>query len=385
MPIRSWDIFCTVIDNFGDIGVCWRLARQLAQEHGHTVRLWVDDLNAFARLAPGLDPTAPQQRIAGVEIRPWPRDEPAATTVFCEAVPHDVVIEAFACTLPEPFLARMATRVPHPAWINLEYLSAEPWVRDYHAMPSPHPRLPLTKHFFFPGFEPGTGGLLRETALGAEREAFLGSAAAQAALWHRLDAQPLAEALKVSLFAYANASLPDLLQQWRDGPRRVQCLVPLGLAADQVAACLDTQAQVGRHFTAGALSVHFVPFVRQEHYDELLWACDLNFVRGEDSFVRAHWASRPLVWQIYPQADDAHRAKLDAYLELAGRHADPAASAVQTAFWHAWNGFGGEVDWPALAARLPALQAAAGNWQRRLRHLGDLAANLVAFCENQVE
>jgi hypothetical protein len=21
-----WDIFCRVIDNFGDIGVCWRLA-----------------------------------------------------------------------------------------------------------------------------------------------------------------------------------------------------------------------------------------------------------------------------------------------------------------------------------------------------------------------
>ena len=159
-------------------------------------------------------------------------------------------------------------------------------------------------------------------------------------------------------------------------------LVPLGLAADS-RSLHWTQAQVGRHFTAGALSVHFVPFVRREHYDELLWACDLNFVRGEDSFVRAHWASRPLVWQIYPQADDAHRAKLDAYLELAGRHADPAASAVQTAFWHARNGFGGEVDWPA--GRPPAgLQAAAGNWQRRLRHLGD-GRQSGGFCENQVE
>ncbi len=38
------DIFCAVVDNYGDIGVCWRLARQLAHEHGMTVRLWVDDL-----------------------------------------------------------------------------------------------------------------------------------------------------------------------------------------------------------------------------------------------------------------------------------------------------------------------------------------------------
>ncbi|WP_187492385.1 elongation factor P maturation arginine rhamnosyltransferase EarP, partial [Pantoea agglomerans] len=23
----TWDIFCTVVDNYGDIGVTWRLAR----------------------------------------------------------------------------------------------------------------------------------------------------------------------------------------------------------------------------------------------------------------------------------------------------------------------------------------------------------------------
>jgi len=383
MPIRSWDIFCTVVDNFGDIGVCWRLARQLAQEHGHAVRLWVDDLASFARLAPELDPAAARQRIAGVDIRPWPRDDAAAAAAFAQVTPHDAVIEAFACALPETFLARMAAQVPRPAWINLEYLSAEPWVREYHAMPSPHPRLPLTKHFFFPGFEPGTGGLLRETALDAQRDTFLASPSAQAALWHRLGAQPIAGALKVSLFAYANAALPTLLRQWCEGPGPLQCVVPLGLAADQVAACLGTQAQAGTKVERGHLSVHFAPFVRQEHYDELLWACDLNFVRGEDSFVRAHWAARPLVWQIYPQADDAHRIKLDAYLALAARHAD--AAAAQAAFWRAWNGYGGEPDWLSYRAHFPALQADAERWQRRLRHLGDLAANLVAFCENQVE
>ena len=31
-----WDIFCQVIDNHGDVGVCWRLARELAAR-GHTV------------------------------------------------------------------------------------------------------------------------------------------------------------------------------------------------------------------------------------------------------------------------------------------------------------------------------------------------------------
>lgn len=388
MTIRSWDIFCTVIDNFGDIGVCWRLARQLAQEHGHAVRLWVDDLHSFVRLAPELDATRPVQRIAGVEILPWQPGEAdeAAAVRFGGIVPHDVVIEAFACHLPEPFLHRMAAREPKPAWINLEYLSAEPWVREHHAMPSPHPRLALTKYFFFPGFEAGTGGLLREALLDGQRTTFQSGSAAQASLWHRLGVEPVEGALKISLFAYRNPMLPALLEQWRDGPEAVQCLVPQGLAAQQVAEWFGSTPQPEAAYFAGNLSVEFIPFVRQEYYDELLWACDLNFVRGEDSFVRAHWAARPFVWHIYPQDDEAHRVKLDAWLDLFRRNGAGEESAqALAAFSHAWNGYGQPPDWPTLLAHLPAIGAATDRWQGRLRHLGDLAANLVAFCENQVK
>lgn len=391
---RSWDIFCTVIDNYGDIGVCWRLARQLAQEHGHAVRLWVDDLASFARLALGLDIAAPEQVLAGVTIRPWQRaDQESAqdsAARFAGVTPHDAVIESFACDLPATFLAAMAACEPKPAWINLEYMSAEPWVREHHGMASPHPRLPLVKYFFFPGFEPGTGGLLREAMLGMQREHLRTSPAAQAALWHRLGFQPIDGALKVSLFAYANAALPALLAQWRDGPEPVQCLVPAGLAAQQAsewfggAGCMP-----GSAFERGNLTVQVVPFVRQEHYDELLWLCDLNFVRGEDSFVRAQWAGRPFVWHIYPQSDAAHMVKLDAFLalflqRLEGSGQIEVANALST-FWHSWNKEGESPDWSRLRAHLPVLGAATEQWQRSLQHLGDLAANLVAFCENRVK
>ncbi|MGT2507858.1 elongation factor P maturation arginine rhamnosyltransferase EarP [Cupriavidus basilensis] len=392
--IRSWDIFCTVIDNFGDIGVCWRLARQLAQEHGHAVRLWVDDLASFARLAPGLDPGAPRQELAGVTILPWRRpDQESAqesTARFAGVTPHDAVIEAFACDLPEPFLAAMAARAPKPAWLNLEYLSAEPWVREHHGMASPHPRLPLVKHFFFPGFEPGTGGVLRETMLGMQREHFRASPAAQASLWHRLGFEPIEGALKISLFAYRNAALPALLAQWRDGSEPVQCLVPAGLAAQQASEWFgEADCAPGSVFRSGRLTVQVVPFVRQEHYDELLWLCDLNFVRGEDSFVRAQWAGRPFVWQIYPQSDAAHMVKLDAFLALIvqrmERSGQPEAAAALASFWHSWNKDDESPDWPGLRAHLPLLARAAEQWQRSLLHLGDLAANLVAFCENRVK
>lgn len=383
MPIRSWDIFCTVIDNFGDIGVCWRLARQLAQEHGHAVRLWVDDLASFARLAPEISVTATHQRLAGVDIHPW---DPAPEAAFDTPVPHDVVIEAFACHLPESFLAAMAAAERKPVWLNLEYMSAEDWVSEHHAMASPHPRLPLTKYFFFPGFARGTGGLLRESMIGASRDTFRGSPAAQATLWHRLGVRPAMDSLKVSLFAYANPATPVLLDQWRDGTGAIECFVPQGLAATQIEQWLGAPLTAGTTHYRGNLTVHGVPFVRQEHYDELLWACDLNFVRGEDSCVRALWAGRPMVWHIYPQDDHAHHIKLDAWLERFSRAGvTPQASAALTTFSHAWNGYGTPLNWASLEAQLPALTAGMEHWQRQLQHLGDLAANLVAFSENRVK
>ncbi|TXI17528.1 MAG: DUF2331 family protein, partial [Nitrosomonas sp.] len=166
---RRWDIFCTVIDNFGDMGVCWRLARQLASEHHQTVRLWVDDLNSFAVIAPAINPNASRQIVHDIEIFFWHKP-------FAAVEPAEVVIEAFACELPESYVIAMLKKNKPPVWINLEYLSAEPWVAEYHAIPSPHPRFALTKTCFFPGFVEGTGGLLREKKLITQRQAFNASA-----------------------------------------------------------------------------------------------------------------------------------------------------------------------------------------------------------------
>ncbi|WP_199030052.1 elongation factor P maturation arginine rhamnosyltransferase EarP [Ralstonia sp. ASV6] len=394
--ITSWDLFCRVVDNYGDIGVCWRLARQLTQEHGHTVRLWVDDLRSFEKLCPAVDVTAEAQRVSGVDIRQWGDDAQVAALLAADAhaTPHDVVIGAFACAVPEPMLqgmAALASQSTAPVWINLEYLSAENWVAEYHAMQSPHPQLPLVKYFFFPGFARNTGGVLRETHLGAQRATFNASPAAHQALWHRLGVDDLMrehpDALRVSLFAYANPALPALVAQWEASPLPVICLVPEGLAATQIAELPGSTgaAKAGARWSRGQLTVAVVPFVPQEHYDPLLWACDINFVRGEDSFVRAQWALQPFIWHIYPQSDDVHLTKLDAFLaRYAPALPEAQANALRT-FWHAWNGRPDTLDWPALVAAAPALRNRAITWEHTLLHLGDLAANLVAFCEKQVK
>lgn len=342
----SCDLFCAVVDNLGDAGVCWRLARQLAAEKGWRMRLWIDDPSPLDLLAPDRD-------AAPVEVRRWQGDFPMVE-------PSEIVIEAFACELPEAFVAAMAARPRPPVWINLEYLSAEDWVAGCHGLASPHPRLPLTKYFFFPGFAPGTGGLIHERDAGFDRSGF-------------------GAALTLSLFCYDNPSLPALLDAWAGGAEPVVCRVADGLPRRQVAAWLNEPFEPGMDARRGALALTALPFLPQTDYDGLLAGCDLNFVRGEDSFVRAQWAERPFVWQPYPQAEDIHRLKLEAFLARYGEGLQEGA-AVQ-GFWRAWNGMGDvAAAWPAFRAALPALLAHAKPWAGKIAAIGDLATNLETFC-----
>lgn len=372
----TWDIFCTVIDNYGDIGVTWRLARQLSKEHGISVRLWVDDLAAFQHLRPEVDPTRATQHLAGVEIRRW-------TSPLPEVKPGEVVIEALACNLPEEFILRMAASRPTPLWLNLEYLSAEDWVAGVHGLPSPHPRLPLKKYFFMPGYTRSTGGLTRESELGTDRDAFAADAGARNSFRASLGLPPSQQGeLLVSLFSYENRALPSLLRAWASGIGPVRALVPVGKALPEIAAWFgESDPSPGAVWQRGALTLHVLPMLDQDAYDRLLWMGDVDFVRGEDSFLRAQFAARPLVWQAYRQEERAHLIKLDAFLDLYCADMDAALAAQTRTLWHAWNN---ETDlsalWPQLRASLPALRLHARAWDTQLAAQTDLATNLLTFC-----
>lgn len=376
-----WDVFCTVIDNFGDIGVTWRLARQLATEHKIPLRLWVDNLHAFQRIRPEIDPTLDIQHLSEVEIRHWTSSMPAVE-------PGRVVIEALACHLPEAFVARMATQKPNPLWLNLEYLTAEDWAKGVHALPSPHPRQPLTKYFFMPGYTPDTGGLTREAWLQPERDDFQAKAEARATFWAGLNLPPKTiDEVRLTLFSYENQALPSLLGAWADGERPIRALVPQGKALPDIAAWFGMETpRPGITLERGRLTLHTLPMLDQDAYDRLLWASDLNFVRGEDSFVRAQFAGLPMVWQAYRQEEEAHFAKLEAFLGLYCAGMAPDLARLTRAFWRGWNR---ETDihalWPAILANLPALARHGRLWSEHLAGQTDLAANLLIFCEKKLE
>lgn len=361
------DVFCRVVDNFGDIGVCWRLARQLAALAGAgRVRLWVDDLHTFGRIQPGIAARADRQVLAGVDIVRWTDPAP-------DLAPYDVVIEAFACDPPPRFVRRMS-RGRH-VWINLEYLSAESWIESCHARPSMQPN-GMIKSFFFPGFTAASGGLPREDGLLDERDRWLSDPSRR---WQLLQdiglpapriAELQAGGFQAFLFCYPQAPAQSLADALARLGRPSVIIVPDGVAPDLSGA------------SAGPVHVHRMPFVDQDGFDHLLWSSDLNLVRGEDSLVRATWAARPLVWHIYPQAEQAHMAKLEAWLTESGYpgQADAAIRAWNTGDAYAFrNGLPGLLRQPAWAA----WRNACGQRARSLAARPPLARALLDYCAKQ--
>ena len=330
------DVFCRVVDNFGDIGVTWRLARQLQREHSWSIRLWVDDLKSFQRLEARIHLQALQQVIEHIEIIHW--GDPAP-----DLIPYPIVLCSFSCDLPATYLAQLHQR---PAlWLNLEYLSAETWVEGCHGLP----------------FNSRTGGLLRERELltrrdiwqqdpGAQRRMLerLGVSAQALTAWQPCLEQPRATASHstaltlqseacdssllprtdlqlarlLTLFCYPHAPVAQLLEALCTEPRASVVLIPEGVAPELATGRLGPFKQV---------YLERIPFVSQPEYDQLLWMADLNFVRGEDSIVRAVWAGKPLIWQIYPQTEGTHLIKLEAWLKISSLPTD-----IQDLLRH-WN------------------------------------------------
>ena len=349
-----WDLFCKVVDNLGDVGVGWRLAADLAGR-GETVRLCLDERAALAWMAPA--------GAAGVEVLGWPQAEAMQ--------PADVVVEAFGCGLPSGYAARMVRPVP-PVWIDLEYLSAEPYVERSHGLPSPRfegPCAGLTQWFFYPGFTPKTGGLPCEPDLLERQRVFepLTWLRSQRLLGEVGETGERGER-RVSLFCYENPALDRLLDHLAREPTVL--LVAAGGPAQQVTE------RLGPTLRRGALRAVLLPPLTQRDYDHLLWSCDLNVVRGEDSFVRAQWAGAPFLWQAYRQSDDAHRGKVEAFLDRFLRDAPAELADDLRRLLRAWNRF---AEWPDGLPSAGRWRAHCLDWRSRLAAQPDLTTQLLRF------
>ncbi len=366
--MQRWDIFCKVVDNFGDIGICWRLARQLQAEHAIDVRLFVDDLQVAGRIIPNLDASKSSQIIEKIQIVRW-----GSETVFSDY--PDAVIEAFSCGLPQQYQANLPADT---IWVNLEYLSAEPWVEGFHGQHSSFGANQHKRYFFYPGFTEKTGGLLREKSLLNDRPGSRFPPALQGITLPN----DTREALKISLFCYPHAPIDELLRQLSQARQKCVLFVSAPALFPKVQTFFGIEKiELGAIYTAGSLNVVALPFLSQDDYDALLAFCDLNFVRGEDSWARAIWAGKPFIWQPYRQEEDAHLVKLHAFLDLFYADFSPRQMLRKAhEYWVAGQGdahvFGGYLQC------LPEIRSYIEQRSIKLGKQTDLASNLVIFIEN---
>lgn len=365
---KKWDIFCKIVDNFGDIGVCWRLAKQLHQEHGLEIRLFINHLEVASKIMIGISNEA-EQIYEGISIVKW--DD---KTIFDKVA--DVVIETFSSGLPEAYIVRMNTET---AWVNVDYLSAEDWVPEFHGLNSQYQQTKTLRHFYFPGFSPETGGLLREKTLITERNHFQQSEQEIDEFWQSLLFDNQAS-IKISLFPYQNAPVEHFLQTLANTNQVVSVLMPINHGIS-ISLLGHDGLEAGDSVVLGALNLHLLPFLNQADYDKLLWACDINFVRGEDSWIRALWAGKPFIWQPYWQTDNAHLLKLNAFLDRF--YGQPVFKKTLSSFHEAWSTeqFKDAV-WGDYLANLPEIAKLTQLQSNLLIQQKDLATKLVDFCAN---
>ena len=384
---NHWDIFCTVVDNYGDIGVTWRLAKQIANEYSIPVNLWVDDLASFSHILPALNPFKKVQSFSGVNIIHWAEPLPIGF------IAGDVIVEAFACELPEQVknqLLHLHQTDPKsvPIWLNLEYLSAEDWVEGCHGLPSLQAN-GLKKYFYFPGFTAKTGGLICEQNLFAQRDAWQADTANKLQLFNELNLKGIkAEDTVISIFSYETQALATLCELWQQGAKKVHALIPKGRSLHSLTHLLPCEIEAlvpGQKIVHGNLTLHILPMTNQQSFDRLLWSCDINIVRGEDSFMRAQWAAKPFIWHIYPQEDDYHLVKLEAFLKIYCDNLAPEIaenwSKLNLAFNQAQQS-AVDLHWQNLnPVSLPLLQHAK-QWPINAINDADLATRLVQFVKN---
>ncbi len=383
---KHWDIFCAVVDNYGDIGVTWRLAKQLAREYQLPINLWVDDLNSFHHILPELNPNQPEQVFDKVNIKQW--NQP----LDLEYIPGAVLIEAFACELPNKVIEQITKyhQDPHknaPLWLNLEYLSAEDWVGGCHGLPSLQSS-GIKKYFYFPGFTDKTGGLICENDLLAQRETWQSDPQNRQQLFAQLGLTGIEPQDKViSIFSYETPALPALCQYWQQSEEKIHALIPLGRSLNCLQDYLPdvSQLKAGQAFEFDNLTLHILPMTDQQGFDRLLWSCDFNIVRGEDSFLRAQWAAKPFVWHIYPQEEEYHLIKLQAFMALYCHNLAPKVANDWAELNLAFNQDESNrviSAWEHVAKSNKPLLKHAQQWPIYVLNDADLASRLVQFVKN---
>ncbi|PSJ81449.1 elongation factor P maturation arginine rhamnosyltransferase EarP [Neisseria iguanae] len=377
---KSCWLFCNIIDNFGDIGVSWRLAQALYHELDWTVHLWVDDLPALRAICPDLPPLPCVHQ--NIDIHEWTAQSANDATAL---PPPQILIETFACRLPQNVLDIIQQH--HPLWLNWEYLSAEESNERLHLMPSVQAN-GLQKFFWFMGFSEKSGGLLREADFD-KRIKF------DPMSFRRRCVLPPKTTTEWLLFGYCSPIWAKWLDMWQQYGEPITLLLAGNQIIDSLKAAQvipETALQhAGGTFQTACVTLVKIPFVAQQDFDRLLQLSDGLMVRGEDSFVRAQLAAKLFFWHIYPQNEMAHLEKLHAFWQKTAPFYPPHVMVAHQSLSDELNG-AHELSaeqrlnaWQTLMEHRQQWQQSVADWQDFLFSQSSAIEKLAKFVSNTLK
>ncbi len=336
-------LLCKVVDNYGDIGFVYRLARALSSVRPEWhLSIVTDNLKSFSLLAPGLDESAPVQKYTwnrSVSLCPewtflqWNDDFDCPA--FFKKSPSPLILECFQCGRPDwlekilfadgkKSLKNEITRI-----IEIDYLTAEDYAEEFHKMPSATRSAFVKKSFFMPGFTEKTGGLvLDENWLEAVK-------CAKTKRKNQLENPPASKEkseCKILMFSYERdfSRVVKALARFKSEKMpNLKVYLAQGRGKDSF---LTAWTQAKKPFELVEL-----PFLSQLDWDSFLASCDFLFVRGEDSLSRAALSGLPFVWHAYPQDDEYQAVKVQALLDRMKAFYEPDFFDLLSSYWKAYN------------------------------------------------
>lgn len=301
-------VLCKVVDNFGDIGVVFRLCRALSElKKNLEIRLVVSNLDSFAKISKGIDSTKTFQEFRGWKVFDW-NDNALCKKEFSKN-PPEFILECFQCGRPEwleelLFSPQFNLNVQI---VNVEYLTAESWADDFHLLKSGTRSAKIKKINFMPGFTKKTGGLiLDKNFMCCLSEKKFALNLVKQNLDKKILSEDFSDSFKILIFSYPKNFdfLASAIKEF-SFLKKIIVFVASGAGADSAKISLKK------------FKVDFIclPFMQQEVWDAFLSLMDFSFVRGEDSFSRCCLFGNPFIWNIYPQEEEFHIVKLNAFLQ----------------------------------------------------------------------
>ena len=309
MELKTLDIFCEIIDNYGDIGVVYRTAKELQKIFPESkIRVFLNRLDEFKKInSQVID--LPSQNIDGIEYITFDYLRDNANKLLTA----QVIIEAFGCQIPEEYIEIAYDN--SELLINLEYLSAEDWIEDFHLQSSPLGRGKLKKVFFMPGFTEKSGGVIADSNYLERIQRVLENKEFYEKKYLS-DIEDRENKIVGTLFSYEKNFTP-LLEDLKKLDKNVVILAMGEKTQDSLRKILKNFSieDFRNSLKYGKIEIKFLNFLNQEEYEELINIVDFNFVRGEDSFIRAVLTGKPYMWHIYCQEEYAHMDKIEGFLD----------------------------------------------------------------------